>query len=300
MKNNRAKRGGGQSLRLAAVVAVVVSVLGWSAESTAITVAVVRSWGAYTVLPVFQELDENWAAYGTVPLTMDLSLKGVDSFTYEDLVNTDADVVWLSNPAGGKEQYSSAEIEAIAQYVSEGHSILGTYKVFQHFGTGRMWDNRDLATIFGLQSDIAYNTTDDSAAQAFNIVASTELFRDVPNPYVSSGYAQAQMPADDLSWDADDFGEAQLVARTSDNRGVITWYETGSYHAVYVSEMIEYNGGTADTQFLYNALTFVPEPSTLVLVGVGAAVLLIFRGKRGAGPVRAQRARTSQASRRGP
>ncbi len=53
----------------------------------------------------------------------------------------------LADPEAQSPQLA-AEIDAIEQYVGEGHSILGTYKVFQHFGAGRMWDNRELATIF--------------------------------------------------------------------------------------------------------------------------------------------------------
>ena len=212
-----------------------------------VRVAVIRSWG---YVPVFTELNDNWEAYGSVSLTIDTSLLE-GSFTYEDLVNTGADVVWLSDPAGGAAQYSTAEIEAVQQYVHEGHSILGTYAVF---GWSKV-DNRDLAPLFGLPGDAEYNSTTVTVSQTFDILVSHTLFRDVNDPYVSSGYDHAQVPADDLSWDDADLGAAQLLARTDDGRGIITWYETGAYHAIYVSEMVEYHGNTTDTQFLYNALT---------------------------------------------
>jgi hypothetical protein len=243
----------------------LVTVLGVGMASANVKVAVVRSWGQ---VPVFTELNDNWAAYGTIPLTVDTSLHEVGSFTYQDLANTGADVLWLSDPAGGMEQYSDAEIDAVQQYVSEGHSILGTYAEFRFSDV----DNRRLASIFGLRQDIEYNTQEISANSVFDILVDHPLFRDVPDPYVSSGYPCCQVPADDLRWDAGDFGTAQLLAQTDDGRGVITWYKTESYYAIYVSEMVEYQGNPTDTQFLYNALT-IPEPGTILLVGLGGLVL---------------------------
>jgi len=237
--------------------------------SANIKVAVVRSWGA---VPVFDELNNNWEAYGNIPLTIDTSLMGVSSFTYHDLVNTGADVLWISNPSGGGEKYSSAEIDAVARYAGERHSVLGTYRVFNDdFNLG-------LAPIFGLRQDIEYNTSVIAANQVFDILVDHPLFYDVPDPYVSEGWPHAQVPANDLRWDAGDFGEAQLLAQTDDGRGVITWYETEQYHAIYVSEMVEYHGNSTDTQFLYNALT-VPEPGTVCLLGLGGLSLL--RRRRG-------------------
>jgi hypothetical protein len=194
------------------------------------------------------------------------------------LVNTQANVLWLSNPAGGRRQYSAAEIDAVRQYVNEGHSILGTFKIFEHAGPP-LCDNRALAPIFGLRSDIAYNTSDYGAMQTFSILVPTALFRNLSDPYVSSGFGQAQVPADDLSWDANDLGDAQLLASTADRRGVITQYVTGSYHAIYVSEMVEYYGSSLDTQLLYNALT-IPEPSTFVLLAIGTFGLLSHAWRR--------------------
>lgn len=272
MKDKRIMGCDARGFRFVAIVAVMTSCLGLPAESVAVEVALIRGWDPYVLLPVFNELNDNWSAYGNIPVTIDTSLRTVDSFTYQDLVDTQADVLFLSNPAGGERQYSPTEIDAVEQYVNEGHSIVGTYKVFQHSGTG-ITDNRGLAPIFGLRSDIAYCLLGDSAQQAFDILVPGELFQGLPDPYQSSGYAKAQTPDDDRTWDAEDLAGAEIVARTSDNRGVITWYETPSYHAVYVSEMVEYNGSVQDTQFLYNALT-VPEPCGLVLLGMGVAALV--------------------------
>jgi len=255
------------------ILAIVVVLLAVCAPAFAVKVAVLRSWGLVQVLT---ELNDNWQAYGNVPLTVDTSLVNAFSFTYQDLVNTGADVLWLSNPAGGAQQYSAAEIDAVWQYIIEGHSILGTYLVFQYADI----DNRDLAPIFGLRPDIGYNTDSVSAVGTFDILVDHSLFHNIPDPYVSSGYPQAQVPANDLTWDADDLADVMLLAQTDDQRGVITWYETDSYYAIYVSEMLEYHGNPTDTQFLYNALTISEQASIRAIIDIDPNTLnLQSKGK---------------------
>jgi hypothetical protein len=258
-----------------ALLGVAIWLLTISTPGFAVKVAVVRSWGS---VPVFDELNDNWQLYGNIPLNIDTSLSEVSMFTYDQLVAVAADVLWLSDPAGGMEQYSAQEVAAVERYTSEGHSILGTFKVFQH----RDKDNRALAPIFGLLEEMEYHSADDGADHAsttFNDLPDHRLFRRLGDSYVGDGHPYAQVPEDDFTWDEGDFGSAQLVARTDDKRGVITWYETPTYNAIFVSLMPEYRGNTADTQFLYNALT-IPEPTTLLLVGLGALGLLLRRTKK--------------------
>jgi len=238
-----------------AVLSLVLSV----PASAVVKVAVVKSWGN-DVLPIYSVLNNYWSSYGTTPLTIDTSLRS-KSFTYEDLVNTNADVLWLSDPSGGQYQYSAEEFAAVEKYVKEGHSILGTYMAFQF----SLYDNRTLAPLFGLRQDINYDIHSQPAENTFQILTNHSLFNSISNPYISGGYPNAQVPASDLKWDTDDLGTAQLLAKTSDNRGIITWYETPSYHAIYISKMVEWYGGQMDTQLLYNALT-IPEPATLSLL----------------------------------
>jgi len=255
-----------KSRPIALTTAAVLLAVVCGASRASIKVSVVKSWGD---VPVFQELTDNWSAYGSTQLTIDTSLLSASDFTYQDLVDTDADVIWLSDPAGGTRRYSAGEIAAVMDYAAAGHSILGTYATLQYSDC----DNRGLADVFGLRSDILYNINEVLASQSFDILVDHPLFNGIPDPYVTSGYYNAEVPADDERWDADDLGSAQLLARTEDWRGIITWYETDAYHAIYVSKMVEYNGSALDTQFLYNALT-IPEPAAILLLGVGGLALL--------------------------
>ena len=80
------------------------------------------------------------------------------------------------------------------------------------------------------------------------------LFRKVPNPYDSQGYPFSQVPASG-TWGPGALVKAKYVALTKGDVAAITCYTADAYQAIYVSNMPEYTPGTADLQFLYNALT---------------------------------------------
>jgi hypothetical protein len=80
------------------------------------------------------------------------------------------------------------------------------------------------------------------------------LFRNVPNPYASLGFAEVELPADG-KWTANELAGAKYVAKIGSNGGAITRYKNGTWAGIYISNMPEYGGGTADKQFLYNAIT---------------------------------------------
>jgi PEP-CTERM motif len=254
----------GLAARCLVLVALAVALATAAPAALAdVKVAMLPGWGTVAVT---SELNAYWSAYGTTPLKIDTSLLGASSFTYADLAATNANVLWISNPSGYSVAYTPAEVQAIQRYTSEGHSLLGTFLAFQWSST----DNRGLAPLFGLSATTSYNTTEVSANQSFNILASSSpVFARLANPYLSGGYGEAQVPAAASAWSAKDLSAVTLLAETPDNRGIITWYGTGSSHAIYVSEMVEYNGNAADTQFLYNALTATPEPATLTLLALG-------------------------------
>jgi hypothetical protein len=47
-----------------------------------------------------------------------------------------------------------------------------------------------------------------------------------------------------------------VVGLTRDTAAVITQYNAGNFWSIYISNMPEYFGDTLDAQFLYNAITF--------------------------------------------
>lgn len=215
--------------------------------ANAVMAIIVKSWGNN---PVWADLNANWSTYGTLPISIDYTTLISSDFTYTDLVNSNADVVILSDPAGGLQQYSSAEVAALAQYVKAGHSILGTYLTFD---SGNGVDNRALAPIFGLSSTLSYTFV--GISNEFTKVANACLFNKIPGPVAkSNGYPYSQVPSSG-SW-MGNLGVASARAESDSYAGVVSGYHKGSATAIYISSMPEYQTiGGNDEQFLYNAIT---------------------------------------------
>ncbi len=225
------------------------------AAPAAIKAVVVRSWGAGSEPPlVWDHLTANWSSYGSIPLYIDAtSLHAVSSVTLADLEASGADVVIVSDPAGGLNQWSAADVEALRSYANQGHPLIGTYIMFQWCSI----DNRALASLWGLRSDLDYNMGEiPSTAPAGILAPASCLFDRIVDPLDHGGYPQVCVPSD-LSWDASDLAGASFFARSTDSRVVVTSYQNGLLHSSYISSMPEYQPGDAfdATQFLYNAIT---------------------------------------------
>lgn len=212
---------------------------------TPVKVVLLRSWG---VTSGWEDLKTQWQNYGTVPITIDDSTYINSDFTYQDLVNSGANVIVLSDPAGGVSQYTKAEVAAVAQYAMAGHTVLGTYLVFE-FGSQ---DDRGLMPVFGLNPTFPYTFA--SISNSFTQTRSSCLFRNIPTTWQSSGYPYSQVPTQG-KWTASTLKSATLLADSDSGVGVISVYKPGNYTAVYISNFPEYNGGTYDLQLLYNAST---------------------------------------------
>ena len=217
-------------------------------SANTVTAILVKSWGNN---PVWGDLNANWSTYGTIPVSIDYTTLIQSDFTYTDLVNSNADVIILSDPAGGLEQYSSAEVAAIAKYIKSGHSILATFITFQY--QGENIDNRALAPIFGLSSGLTYNYV--GISNEFTKVANGCLFNKIPGPLgKSNGYPNSQVPSNG-TW-MGNLGAATAGAESDGYLGVVSGYRKAGATAIYISSMPEYNTiGGEDEQFLYNAIT---------------------------------------------
>jgi len=225
---------------------------------TTITAVLVKSWSACpppTSLTIWDELNSRWSDYGTIPIVIDTDHPQLcpGPFTYADLVSSGADVIILSNPAGGVEQYSPDEIAALEQYALDGHRLIGTFMLMQDPSHPAI-DNRGLAPLFGLPASASYGSIGLPSPAYTLLQPSHALFAGMSNPYSSAGYAVSQVPADN-SWDTADLDGAEILAQTSDSRGVILAYYASTYDAIYITSMPEYGGNTQDERFLYNALT---------------------------------------------
>ena len=218
-----------------------------------IKAVVVRDWGgcSSSSLP-WDDLNANWSNYGSVPIEIDYSdpaLCDSATVTHAALVANGADVVIVQNSAGGLQQWSGDEIAALQTYLNEGHRVIGTYATFLNGST----DNRGLAPLFGLRSDLTYNTV--GLTPTYTVTGQQDsLFHNLGGAYTSSGLSSSQVDTDDGIWTAGDLAGAAIVASTTDNKAVATYYDAGPYDAVYISSGPEFPVGDQDKQFIYNAI----------------------------------------------
>ena len=200
----------------------------------------------------------NWRDYGSVPvkITVDYALCG-RNLTLADLKASHADTLVL---AGVASSYSFAPkaIQAIQTYAEEGHTLLGASLVFGYQPGGK--DNDALAPVFGLAEQETWRKSGDSGAPfTFSLdesdPASPALFRDVPDPYVSSNAARTEKPTDS-HWSANELAGARYLGLTSDTTSAITLYDSAGYRAIYIADTPYYASTPDDLQFLYNAIIY--------------------------------------------
>ena len=219
--------------------------------STIVKAVIVKSWHSAGTEVIWPDITANWWRYGNTEVSIDdSSLIDIQSVTLQDLINNGADVVILCNPAGGNKQYSQSEFQALMDYCSSGHNLLGTYKVFQSTNA----DNRVLAPLFGLNDMIQYSSIAVSPNYYYQDPANY-LFNNISEPYISSGYAFSQIPVGG-KWITSGLNNAEAVGLTQDSSAIITQYHNGNFWSIYISNMPEYFGDTLDAHFLYNAITF--------------------------------------------
>jgi hypothetical protein len=222
-----------------------------------IEAVVIRSWsGCTSGSVIWEDLNTNWSLYGSIPIHITYDYPGLcdgTAITYATLTASGADVLILSNPLGAAAPviFSIDEINAIQQYAMEGHHLIGTFLLLQ-YGS---YDNRGLAPLFGLQAGVTYTFADIITPTYSFLEAGSPLFKGLTPPYASSGYNQSQVPLSGL-WDASALTGARLVGINADQTAAILSYHGPNYHATYITNMAEYNGGTADKQFFYNMLTY--------------------------------------------
>ncbi len=212
-----------------------------------VTAIIVKSWGNN---PVWADLNTNWANYGSVPVSIDYTTLISSDFTYQDLVNANADVIILSDPAGGLQQYSTAEIDAVSRYVKDGHSIVGTYLTFEWSST----NDTGLAPIFGFSSTLSYEAL--SISNEFTkLIPKLCLFNNISGKtWQSEGYADSQVPSSG-TWTGN-LGTAKAAADSDTYVGVVAGHKGKAYTSIYISNMPEYEvTGGPDEQLLYNAIT---------------------------------------------
>ena len=196
----------------------------------------------------WQVLNTEWYLFGESIVYVDYATLNKDNIAYEDLANTEADVLIIScafDPYSGWE-FTNSEIEAITRYVKEGHGLIATGGTLNYM----VPNNNALAPLFGLDETITWG---DTLTDLLHLVNSTHpLFADVPDPLVFPNVATGLPP--DGRWGENELEDGTYLALGHYQESAIV-VRRG---LVYISPWLEiippyYHH---HLQLLYNAITW--------------------------------------------
>lgn len=181
------------------------------------------------IITNWQVLNSEWHLFGDTMVYVDYATLNKEGITYEDIVATEADVLLIScahDPYAGW-QFTDSEIEAIKQYVHEGHGLIATAGTLYHW----VPNNNKLAPLFGLNETTIWDITGTDLLHVLN--TTNPLFTDVPNPLVFP-YVGSAIPFD-WRWDLNELVGGTYVAKGQFEESAIVTYRG----LVYISPWLE-------------------------------------------------------------
>jgi len=217
-----------------------------------INVAVVDSWGTDSHdSAVWDEINMHWYNYGDYVVSIDYISLNKENIIYSDIVNSGADVLMISdawdsgiyNPNCNWE-FTDDEINAINQYINDGHGLIGTGGTLCAYAP----NNMKLASLFGLNpSSVGIWAGDFS--QNFNLIYQENLlFTNIPNPYSTN-----------IPWTVTGLTVTSgvKVANSTDNKAIIVEYNN-VYASIYFTHIPEfiYRSNKYDRQIVYNSFVW--------------------------------------------
>ncbi|TFG23687.1 MAG: zinc-ribbon domain-containing protein [Promethearchaeota archaeon] len=214
---------------------------------------------------IWANLNANWNLYGTYNISIDYTTLNFNGITYNDLVNSGADVVVIAD-AHSSYDYMLPEIRAIYQYTQEGHGLVGSGVTF--------WsctNNDRLAPLFGMYSNMTPSIPQNPNSLDIDPLgygySSTILFNNLITPM--EGYTGYALNGWQLNFsDPAEFAAAYVGAPTGNLKSVfygaaVLVHEGGSAglgRSVFATHLSTYNyGGTwtsEETQLYYNILIY--------------------------------------------
>jgi hypothetical protein len=195
----------------------------------------------------WQTLNDQWYLFGSKMVVIDYTTLNKEDITYSDIAATGADVLIISCAAGGPygSEFTDAEINAITEYIREGHGLVATAGTFY----AGVPNNNKLAPLFGLSENVSWSTSDSDLMNLVN--ASNPFLNKIPNPFIFPDVETAVPP--DGQWDASVLeGGTYLALGNFLESAVVTFRGL-----VYISPWLEiippyYH---YPLQLLYNAIT---------------------------------------------
>lgn len=255
-----------------------------------IQVYVLDSWGTdFANEAPWDYLNGNWSLHGSVRVEVNYMRFNKERITYQDLVDSFADVLLISssrsgnmaNPVGWGYRFGFKELQAIERYTQEGHGLIGTGLTFdtehlpEHgqvlgplFGLKAMnlychkHEIADLSVLRPWENHPLFNNIPDNYAMSNGTTLSPCLvITDWPTPGIDWYYP--------LNWTSDrlDGGLYEAMSYPTNNATVIS-HDLGGYKATYITNFVEKNSSWIDSQLLYNAMVWVGYQPGIHDIGV--------------------------------
>jgi len=206
----------------------------------------------------YEIINEQWSDYGDIPITVDWYTLNKADITYEDIAATEADVLIIDSSFLHEVfswEFTLDEIDAITQYVNEGHGLLIMYVSFGG-------NNDLLLPLAGLRT--GPSSLEDSVSSyedETHILCDTlPLFKNISNPCIIPGITA--IPPDG-KWTENEVDEAMYTAITTNQGQEIGAMTSTQNYVVYISELFnEISEDNTLKQLLYNAIIFSAKNAT--------------------------------------
>ena len=255
-----------------------------------VMVYVLDSWGTdFGTQAPWDDLTLNWDMYGGTPVNVDYQRFNKESITYQEFVDSYADVLVISssrsgnwnNPIGAGYYFSDKEIDDIVRYVQEGHGIIATGITFDSDKMPK--HGFEFGPLFGMFQTNVYTFADGiNDLEVLNPAENHPLFNKMPDQYTTAN-GRTLTPGFYLSgaenWTAAHLAGGEYKAMSIQNdQGAVIAHEPGPYNAVYITNFVEKNSDTNDKQLLYNAMvwgrTSIDSPTNLWIYWSGDSLRL--------------------------
>jgi len=202
-------------------------------------------------LPRAEPAERPLEALRQVPLHIDYGDPALctGTVTEEALEASGAQVVILSDPAGGQVPFTQDEADALMRCAQAGHDVMFHW---------RDTDKRILAPLYGLDADRGY-VVDRAGSPNFQARAHSPLFEDIGQEYTTTGFAASQVLWH-KKWTKAAVGKGRIEAHDDGRRAAIVRHCGAGCRADLFTFMPEYGGGTQDQQVLYDAIVPGREP----------------------------------------
>jgi thermitase len=200
------------------------------------------------IITNWQALTNEWYLFGDTMVYIDYTTLNKEGITYEDIVATEADVLIIScayDPYAGW-QFTDSEIEAITQYVHEGHGLIATAGTLYSM----VPNNNKLAPLFGLSETTMWTATGTDLLHLLN--TTHPIFTNVPNPLVFPQVVTV-LPYDG-HWDSNELVGGKYLALGHYQESAVVAYRGLVYISPWLEVIPPYYHH--HLQLLYNAITW--------------------------------------------